>query len=174
MKFKRRYMIIVFSINVSIIVAVYWFFSSGDIDLGRQSLDLEAILPYFVVSLFFIVGISFFAFIWRSRKQSLRLIQMELDEGKKMYFNTRVGGYLDGWRYRGPLLKLVVFDDCFIIKDKKVLFSDIESISNHRFSGVKVQINKGLHLDGQTIGIYDSSFLQFIPKEHGGQKEPQA
>ena len=165
---QLKYMIISLSINVSIIVAVYRF-TSGFTDFT----GIDAILPYFVVSLFFIVGISFFAFIWRSRKQSLRLIQMELDEGKKMYFNTRVGGYLDGWRYKGPLLTLAIFDDCFIIKDKKVLFSDIESISKPRLSGVRVQINKGLHLDGQTIDIYDKSFLQFIPKEHGGQKEPQ-
>ena len=168
MKFKIHHMFIALSINVSTIVAAYSF-TPGFTDFT----GIDAILPYFVVSLFFIVGISFFAFIWRSRKQSLRLIQMELDEGKKMYFNIRVGGYLDGWRYQGPLLMLAVFDDCFIIKDKKVLFSDIESISKTRFSSVRVQINKGLHLDGQTIDIYDKSFLQFIPKEHGGQKEPQ-
>ncbi len=166
---KSHHMITALGINVSLIVTVYWF-TSGFTDFT----GIEAILPYFLVSLFFIVGIGFFTIIWRSRKQSLRLIQMELDEGKKMYFNARVGGYLDGWRYRGPLLTLAIFDDCFIIKNKKALFSDIESISKSRLSGVRVQINKGLHLDGQTIDIYyDSSFLQFIPKEHGGQKEPQ-
>ncbi|HIG53152.1 MAG TPA: hypothetical protein EYQ18_04035 [Candidatus Handelsmanbacteria bacterium] len=132
--------------------------------------EIDAILPYFVLSMFSIVPIAFFAFIWRSRKQSLRLIQMELDEGKKMYFkDTGVSADIDGWRYRGPLLTLAVFDDCFIIKDKKVLFSDIQSISKKRFSGLRFQIN-----NGQTIGLSNTSFLQFIPKEHGGQKEPQA
>ena len=128
------------------------------------------ILPYFVGIIFAIVPICFFSFIRRWRKQSLTLIQMELDEGKKMYFkDSGVAGVVDGFRYRGPLLTLAVFDDCFIIKNKKVVFSEIESISKSRFSSVKVQFN-----NGQTIDLYNSSFLQFIPKEHGGRKEPQA
>ena len=95
---------------------------------------------------------------------------MEIDEGKKMHFKDAwVGGTINGVRYKGPLLTLAVFDDCFIFKNKKVLFSDIESISKSRLSGVTVQTN-----NGQNIIISTSSFLQFIPKEHGGQKEPEA
>ena len=128
------------------------------------------ILPYLVGIIFAIVPICFFSFIRRWRKQSLTLIQMELNEGKKMSFkDTGVGGVIDGFRYRGPLLTLAVFDDCFIIKDKKINFLDIEAISVSRLSGVRVQFN-----NGQTIQLYNSSFLQFIPKGYGGRKEPQA
>jgi len=135
--------------------------------LSQEDPDFIAIL---ITLMILVVPFAFFSLIRRWRKQSLILIQMELDEGKKMYFKeTGVAGVVDGMRYKGPLLTLAVFDDCFIFKDKKVIFSDIESIRKSRFSGVIVQFN-----NGQTIELYTTSFLQFIPKEHGGRKEPQA
>jgi hypothetical protein len=172
MKFKYiRIRIVVGSAMASIsLVAGYLLLSDPArlLEIIHKITETD-ILPYFVGIMFTVVPIAFFSLIRRWRKQSLTLIQMELDEGKKMYLKDTSGGVVDGMRYKGPLLTLAVFDDCFIFKDKKVIFSDIESIRKSRLSGVIVQFN-----NGQTIELYTTSFLQFIPKEHGGRKEPQA
>jgi hypothetical protein len=173
-----------FSTLCTVVIFIY-LLDTGPAETGSSvSSDAasEPLMPY-IALLFGIIFILVFGgvilHLLSARKQSLRLIQTELDEGKRMYKETWVSGVVNGVRYRGPLLKLAVFDDCFIIKDKKVPFADIESISKSRFSGFRVQ-NKSNKADifksnnGQSIVVYSSSFLQFIPKEHGGQKEPGA
>lgn len=122
-------------------------------------------LPIFFITVC-IFAISVVVLYVRScRNHSLRLIQMELDKGKKMYFKDAcVGGRINGVRYNPPYLILAVFDDCLIFKDKKILFSDIESIDD----GGTIRAN-----DGQSMRP-ESIFLQFIPKEHGGQKGSEA
>ena len=109
MKIKYTAYCVVASINVFII---YWLLSSND-----PLTSIKAILPYLAFSIVPIVFFAFFLIIRRWREQSLELIQIELDEGKEMYFTARVGGVIDGMKYTGPILTFAVFDDCFIFSE---------------------------------------------------------
>jgi len=82
-----------------------------------------------------------------------------------MHFKASVGGVVGGIRYKGPLLVLAVFDDCFILKDRKVLFSDIKTMSQTRFTGIKIQTHSA-----QEIKIYhNGSFLKFFPETENSE-----
>ena len=95
-----------------------------------------------------------------SRKQSEALIQLEVDAGKTMQFKNSMGGVVGGIRYRGPMLVLAIFDDCFILKDKKVLFSDIKAIRLSRFKGVIIETHTG-----EVLEVFDrGSFLTYFPE----------
>ena len=107
------------------------------------------------ILLFCSVLTGFYLVFTHGRKQSQTLIQQELDAGKTLKFKTSIGGTVGGIRYKGPLLVLAFFDDCFIIKDKKIAFSDIKSISHSFFAGIKIDTHSGqvveMHDDGSLL-----------------------
>ena len=104
-------------------------------------------------------GFTFVYFIANySSRTSDGLIQAELDAGKALRYRTRVGGAVDNFRYKGPLLVLAFFDDCFIIKDRKVPFLEIKSINQTLLMGVVIEI-----YGGQSVSIYDNSCLKYFP-----------
>ena len=121
---------------------------------------MQSVLSILVPLLFSAVFTVLYLVWTHARKQSLELIQSELNAGKTMLFKASVGGYVSGMHYKGPLLTLAVFDDCFILKDQKVLFSDIKAVSKSTLAGIKVATHSG-----QEIRIYhNGSFLKFFPE----------
>ena len=121
---------------------------------------MEVIFTIFIALMFIIVGSVFYLVIWKGRKITQCMIQNELESGKTLHFKASVGGMIDGIQYKGPLLIFAVFDDFFILKDKKFLFSEITLISQSRISGVKIDIHSG-----KVVKIYhQGSFLKFFPE----------
>ena len=116
-----------FSTLCTVLIFVYLLDTGSSEASFSASIDAatKPLMPY-IASLFGLISTLVFGGVLLSllsaRKKSLRLIQTELDAGKKMYIDTWVSGVVDGVRYKGPLLKLAVFDDFFIIKDKKFSF----------------------------------------------------
>lgn len=121
-----------------------------------------------IVSLLFMVSIiGFLVYVEkRSKEQTKKRIAEEEAKGNKCLYRKNTGGVIDGIRYRGSFLTLVVFEDFFIIKDKKVMFEDIASISQSVFSGTTITLK-----NKQIIVLGNGKLPKFIPKEYGGNKE---
>jgi hypothetical protein len=121
-----------------------------------------------VLSILFFVSFVFGTLIYvfkKSHQQTKEMIVAAEKEGNKVLFRTITGGSIDGIQYKGPFLTVAVFEKFLIVKDKKIMFENMTSITTSTFMGTTIEST-----NTTKIVIGDSHFLQFVPQEYGGNK----
>jgi len=82
-------------------------------------------------------------------------------EGHVPLYQKSISGRYNNIRFKGPLLKVTVFDDFLIVHTSRISFSQIQSVKQHPF-GFDMSISG--HSD---ITLYDETILQYLPTELG-------
>ena len=108
-----------------------------------------------VLGLLVYIGVS-------SKQEIKKMITEENTRGSTVLFKTATAGVVREIQYTGPFLTLVVFEKFLILKDVKVMFQDMESITQSFLKGVSISFK-----NKQELRVHDTQFLQCIPKEFG-------
>ena len=116
-------------------------------------------------ALFSAMFLSFLVLVWLSvlgiflyiNNQAKKFLASVIAEGHRPRYQKSISGKYKSIRFKGPLLKVAVFEDFLIVHTSRISFSQIQSIQHHLF-GFEMTIS-----GHSNITLYDKTILQYLP-----------